>query len=164
VGSVIFALVLGAVVVVAALVLRRRRPSLAPTQPRHQVPAQLDRADFVRPDAPWLVAVFTSSTCHVCADVARKAAVLDSAEVAVQQVEYTAARSLHARYAIDAVPAVVVADSAGVVRASFLGPVTATDLWVSVAEARDPGSTPTAGGCQNHGQATAGSSTGDHDH
>ncbi len=35
-----------------------------------------------------------------------------------------------------------VADATGVVRASFLGPVTATDLWAAVAEAREPGSTP----------------------
>lgn len=149
--SLVLALALGVVVVAVALVLRRRQSAQVPTQPRYQVPVQVDRADFVRPDAPWLVAVFTSSTCHVCADVARKALVLDSPEVAVQEVEFGAERTLHARYAIDAVPAVIVADGDGVVRASFLGPVTATDLWVSVAEARDPGSTPTSGGCQNHG-------------
>jgi hypothetical protein len=151
VRSLLLALAIGAVVVAVALVLRRRQGTQVPTQPRHQVPAQVDRADFVRPDAPWLVAVFTSSTCHVCADVARKAVVLESPEVAVQEVEYTAHRALHSRYAIDAVPAVVIVDAQGVVQSSFLGPVTATDLWVTVAEARDPGSTPTSGGCQNHG-------------
>jgi hypothetical protein len=151
VRSLFFALALGAVVAVVALALRRRQGTQVPTQPRYQVPAQVDRADFVRPDAPWLVAVFTSSTCHVCADVARKAAVMESPDVAVQEVEYTAQRALHARYGIDAVPAVVIVDAEGVVRGSFLGPVTATDLWVTVAEARDPGSTPTSGGCQNHG-------------
>jgi hypothetical protein len=151
VRSLLLALAIGAVVVAVALVLRRRQGTQAPTQPRHQVPAQVDRADFVRPEAPWLVVVFTSSTCHVCADVARKAAVLESPEVAVQEVEYTAQRALHSRYTIDAVPAVVIVDAQGVVQNSFLGPVTATDLWVSVAEARDPGSTPTSGGCQNHG-------------
>jgi hypothetical protein len=31
-----------------------------------------------------------------------------------------------------------------VVRASFLGPGTATDLWGAVAELREPGSTPGA--------------------
>lgn len=149
--SLLLALALGAVVTAVALVLRRRQGTQVPTQPRHQVPVQVDRGDFVRPDAPWLVAVFTSSTCHVCADVARKARVLESPEVAVQEVEYTVERALHARYAIDAVPAVVICDADGVVRGSFLGPVTATDLWVTVAEARDPGSTPTSGGCQNHG-------------
>jgi thioredoxin-related protein len=137
-----------AVVVVLALVLRRRQRPDAPTQPQWQVPSQLDRDDFVRPEAPWLVAVFTSSTCHVCADVARKARVLESSEVAVHDVEFAAERDLHRRYRIDAVPTLVIADAAGVVRASFLGPVTATDLWCAMAEVREPGSTPQGQGCQ----------------
>ena len=68
-------------------VARRRRPD-PPTQPAAHVPVQLDRADFARPDAPWLVAVFTSATCQTCADVAAKAAVLASDDVAVAEVEY----------------------------------------------------------------------------
>jgi hypothetical protein len=35
-----------------------------------------------------------------------------------------------------------VADAEGAVRASFVGPATATDLWAAVAELRDPGSVP----------------------
>ena len=65
-------------------VARRRRPD-APTQPARSVPTQLDRADFARPDAPWLVAVFTSATCHTCADVVAKAEVLASDDVAVDR-------------------------------------------------------------------------------
>lgn len=145
--SLLAAVVVTAVVVVVALVLRRRQRAEAPTQPSWQVPSQLDRADFERPEAPWLVAVFTSSTCHVCADVARKAQVLESAEVAVHDVEFTARRDLHRRYRIDAVPTLVIADADGVVRASFLGPVTATDLWCAMAEVREPGSTPQGEGC-----------------
>ena len=53
-------------------------------------------------------------------------------------------RALHERYAIEAVPTTLIADPEGVVVASFLGPVTATDLWAAVAEAREPGSTPRA--------------------
>jgi len=34
------------------------------------------------------------------------------------------------------VPCLVIADSAGTVVSGFLGPVTATDLWAAVAEAR----------------------------
>jgi hypothetical protein len=71
--------------------------------------------------------------------VSRKAAVLASSDVAVQEVEYAAARDLHRKYRIDVVPIVVIADDRGVVRRSFTGPVTATDLWAAVAEARDPG-------------------------
>jgi len=144
----LLAAVLVAVAVVVAMVLQRRRPD-APTQPAWTVPAQLDRNDFARPDAPWLVAVFTSATCSTCAGVHEKASVLASDAVAVDDVELSARRDQHDRYGIDAVPTLVVADADGVVRASFVGPVTATDLWAAVAEAREPGSTPP--GC-DHGQ------------
>lgn len=146
--SLVVAVAVVVVVAVAALVLRRRQRPDAPTQPAWQAPSQLDRHDFDRPDAPWLVAVFTSATCHVCDDVVRKARVLESSEVAVQEVEYSTSRDLQARYRIAAVPTLVVADGAGVVRTSFLGPVTATDLWCAVAEAREPGTTPQQQGCQ----------------
>ena len=134
--------------VLAAFFGRRRRPQ-APTQPRMQLPTQVDRADFEEPDKPWLVAVFSSATCHTCADVVGKARALSSRDVVVHDVEYSAARELHKRYDIDAVPAVLIADGRGVVRASFMGPVTATDLWAAVAECRDPGSRPDAT-CHNH--------------
>ena len=130
------ALAIVAVAVVVALVARRRRAD-PPTQPIGAVPAQLDRADFVRPDAAWLVVVFTSATCESCADVSRKAAVLASDDVAVAEVPYQTGKDVHARYAIDAVPLLVIADGAGVVRRSFVGPVSATDLWAAVAAARD---------------------------
>ena len=145
----VLAAVLVALAVVVALVLDRRRPD-APTAPRWAVPSQLDRADFTRPDVPWLVAVFTSATCNACAGTAAKAAVLASAQVAVEDVEFGLRPDLHRRYGIDAAPLVVVADAEGVVRASFVGPPTATDLWAAVAELREPGSTPE--GC-DHGAA-----------
>jgi hypothetical protein len=128
--------------VVAAVIQRVRRPA-SPTQPsRGGVPIQLDRQDFASPSAPWLVAVFTSATCDGCADVVAKARVLACGEVAVDEAEYRARPDLHRRYHIDAVPLVVVADGAGVVRASFLGAISATDLWAAVAEVRRPGSSP----------------------
>jgi hypothetical protein len=46
------------------------------------------------------------------------------------------------------VPLVLIAGDDGVVRRHFVGPVTATDLWAAVAEAREPGSTPDS--CENH--------------
>lgn len=134
-----------AVVVVAAavlaLVVERRRPD-APTQGDWPVPRQLDRADFDGADVPWLVAVFSSATCDSCATVLTKAAVLTSPDVAVQDVEVGARGDLHQRYGIEAVPTIVVADAEGVVRASFVGPPSATDLWAAVAEVREPGSSP----------------------
>ncbi len=130
-------------VAVAVAALLRRRTAAAPTQPREwPVPSQLDRADFPRPDAPWLVAVFSSATCQSCADTVRKATVLESREVAVADVEAGEQPEVHRRYGVEAVPLVVVADGEGVVRASFVGPPTATDLWAAVAEVREPGSTP----------------------
>lgn len=134
-----------AVLVVALLVgalLRRQHEVDAPTQPVFSAPAQIDRSDFADAGAPWLVAVFSSASCDACADVVRKAKVLSCSEVAVVDVEYPAAASLHRKYHVDAVPIAVVADRAGVVRASFIGPMSATDLWAAVAEARHPGSSP----------------------
>jgi hypothetical protein len=124
------------VAVVVAVVLERRRPE-APTQGDWAVPAQLDRADFVRPDAPWLVAVFTSATCDSCAQAVERSKVLASDAVAVEEVEVKARPDLHRRYHIDAVPIIVVADTEGVVRTSFTGPPSAIDLWAAVASVRD---------------------------
>ena len=146
---VLLVVVLATAAVAVALVIERRRRPPAPTNVRHTLPEQLDRRDFERPDAPWLVAVFTSSTCHTCGGVWDKARLLASDDVAVQDLDVTAAREVHRKYAVDAVPAVVVADGSGVVRAGFLGPVTATDLWATVAELRAPGTLP-AEGC-GHG-------------
>ena len=130
-----------AVAVVVAWLVERRRPD-APTQGGWSVPNQLDRSDFGRPEAPWLVALFTSATCDSCRGTVEKAKVLACDDVAVEEAEVTARRDLHDRYGIDAVPTLVVADAEGVVRASFVGPVTATDLWAAVAEVRYPGSSP----------------------
>jgi hypothetical protein len=150
VDRLIVAAVLVAIAVVAAWVLQRRRPD-APTGGQWTVPAQLDRDDFVRPEAPWLVAVFTSATCDSCASVLERAEPLESRVVAVQHAEVAERKDLHERYGIDAVPTLVIADDAGVVRASFVGPVNATDLWGTLAELREPGSVPAS--CQ-HGEAT----------
>jgi len=138
----VVAAVLVVVAVAVAAVVDRRQRRDAPTQPQYRVPAQLDRRDFDAPDAPWLVAVFTSATCDSCRGTFEKATVLGCDEVVVAEVEVTARKELHDRYGIDAVPTIVVADREGVVRASFLGPPTATDLWAAVAEVRFPGSSP----------------------
>lgn len=126
-----------AVAAVMALLLRRRAAVDSPTQARGEVPTQLDRLDFPEADHDWLLAVFTSATCSTCADVVSKANVTASGAVAVAEIEWSANRQLHERYHIDAVPTTVLADRAGVVRATFLGPVTATDLWAAIARARD---------------------------
>ncbi len=137
-------LVAGLVLVALAVAaLLRRRGVDAPTRgPSWATPTQLDRADFERPDAPWLVAVFSSTTCLSCQAVWSKAEHLRSDAVAVQELQAVQRRDLHQRYGVEAVPMVLVADATGAVRASFLGEPTATDLWATVAEVREPGSTP----------------------
>ena len=136
------------VAVVVAAVVQRRQPPSTPAETGYHVPAQLHRPDFDRPGAEWLVVVFTSATCATCAGMWEKARQLESDAVAVAEVEVTARRDLHDRYGIDGVPTTVVADAEGVVRASFLGPATATDVWAAVAELRAPGSVPEA--CDTH--------------
>ena len=131
--------IVGVVVVIALLanLWQRKRQVDAPTQGASEVPSQIDRADFARPDAPWIVLAFTSATCQTCSDIERKVRVLETSSVAIQILEFTAERELHKRYKIDAVPAVLMADASGVVQANFLGPVSATDLWAALARARD---------------------------
>lgn len=129
------------IALIASIILRRRRPD-APTQASYQMPSQLDRADFIGPDVPWLVAVFTSATCGTCEDVASKAAVLACRDVEVMRIDFTEQPEIHSRYNIQAVPTLVIADEHGVVRAGFMGPVKAQDLWAAVAECREPGSSP----------------------
>jgi hypothetical protein len=143
---IVLAVVLAVVALAVAAVLQRRQRPDAPVRTGYAVPGQVDRADFARPDAGWLVAVFTSATCTTCQGVWDRAQPLASEAVAVQELEYRDARALHDRYGIEAVPTTLVVDPDGVVAASFIGPVTATDLWAAVAEAREPGSTP--GGCE----------------
>ena len=151
--SVVVAAVIVVVAIAIALVIRSRGAVDAPTQRSYSAPTQIDPADFVdtgsgRPE--WLVVVFTSHTCHVCADVAAKARVLESRSVAVREVEYASDRRLHERYNIDAVPTLVICDAQGVVKKSILGPVSATDLWVAVADVRDPSAHTEPRHCANH--------------
>jgi hypothetical protein len=127
--------------VVVAFVLERRRAA-PPPRDVYPVPRQLDRSDFPRADAPWLVALFSSTTCESCEKLPAKLAVLESDDVATCEIEYHAQPDLHRRYEISGIPTTVVADAVGVVRAAFVGAFTATDLWAAVAEARNPGSSP----------------------
>lgn len=131
--------IVGAVVLVAvaaSFILRRRAPQ-APTNAGSALPMQVNRSDFDNPQHEWLVVAFTSATCSTCADIARKVSVLATKSVAVHIAEFSEQRAVHEKYSIDAVPAVLMADAQGIVHASFLGPVSATDLWAALARARD---------------------------
>ena len=140
----IAAILVGAVLLIALVLRARGRPE-PPPRSAYPVPRQLDRRDFPRPDAPWLVAYFWSRTCDSCAGIAPKVAVLESADVATCALEATEHRDVHHRYAIAAIPMILVADHEGVVRRAFVGAVSATDLWAAVAEVRSPGTVPEPG-------------------
>jgi hypothetical protein len=125
------------VAVVVAVVLERRRATTSgPIRDTYPVPRQLYRQDFPHPESPWLVALFSSRTCDSCATMRQKVSALSSPEVAVCDIEFIAASDIHERYNISGVPMVLVADAEGVVRQSFVGPVSATDLWAAVAAIR----------------------------
>jgi len=130
---VLLAVGIALVVAVLAIVLERRRPQ-PPSQRRWAVPDQLDRADFDRPGAPWIVAVFTSATCDSCATAVARAQELASADVVVQVVEDGTRGDLHSRYNVEAVPTLLVADRQGVVRASIVGPPGEGELDQAFAE------------------------------
>ena len=127
------------VVTVAVLVARwleSRRRAEPPTRDRYPVPAQLDRSDFPRSDAPWLVVLFSSLSCESCIPMAAKVAALDSESVATCEVEFSAQPDLHRRYGIEGVPLVVLADAEGVTMNAFVGSASAGELWAAVAQAR----------------------------
>jgi hypothetical protein len=134
--AVIAAVILAVAVVIAALI--RRRAPTGPPRDSFPAPRAVQRSDFVRPDAPWLVAVFTSATCGSCPDVAATVATFASESVAVSELTYEAARSLHQRYGVSGVPMTLVVDEEGVVRASFVGPLAAADLRAALAGAGAP--------------------------
>ncbi|MCU1358477.1 MAG: hypothetical protein JWM89_3895 [Acidimicrobiales bacterium] len=140
--QVVLIVAIGGAAVGVAQVLRRRGSDAPEQGASWTVPAQLDRTDFAGSEVPWLVAVFSSSTCLACGDTWEKAKHLDSAEVVVQELDAVEDKAVHQRYGIDAVPLVLVADAEGVVRRSFVGPPTATDLWAALAELREPGTVP----------------------
>jgi hypothetical protein len=130
-------LALAAVAGVVAWLVRSRLGTDAPTRPAWVVPDHVDRADLARPATPWMVAVFSSSTCLACRATWEKARQLESDEVAVQDLDSVADAALHERYGVDAVPLLLVLGPDGTVHKSFLGEPSAADLWAAVAEARD---------------------------
>ncbi len=116
---------LTALAVGIAVLLQRRRPD-PPSAPSYRAPSQLDRDDFERPEAPFLLAVFASVTCDTCprawAAVQRVASGVGQ-HVAIQRIDVQDDPDLHQRYRIDGVPTTIVAGPDGVVLQAFFGPV-----------------------------------------
>ncbi len=129
-------LLVASVAGILAYKFQRRSPD-TPIRTGWSIPDQVNREDFLSPDIPWLVAVFTSSSCETCSEVLSKAVLLDSSQVVVHEVEAKKDKDLHDRYKIEAVPLVALIDTQGVVRSHFLGPVSSSDLWSSLAELRE---------------------------
>ena len=140
----IAALIVAVVLAIAFVAQKRRRPA-PPPRDAYPVPRQLQRVDFPRSSAPWLVAYFWSRTCDSCAGLEPKVAVLACDAVATCSLEATDQRDRHQRYEIAAIPMILVADADGVVQRAFVGAVSATDLWAALAEVRSPGSVPEPG-------------------
>jgi hypothetical protein len=135
-ARIVLAVVLVVVAALVAWLLERRRTPSPPTRDTATIPAQLDRRDFPRPDATWLVVLWSSRNCDSCQGLFEKIEPLASADVAVAEIEFQAEPELHRRYGIDAAPITLIVDDAGVTRASFAGAFSATDLWAKLAEVR----------------------------
>ena len=106
---------------------QRRLHRPAPTSTVGEPPSRLDRHDFRAPEAPWLVAVFTSATCASCEAVWSELVRHESSSVVTQNVEVGAEADLHERYSIDSVPTAVIVDRAGQVAYAVVGPLAPAD-------------------------------------
>ena len=130
--TVFAAAALAVVALVAAWLIQRRKPDAPTNGASYHVPNQIDRADFLRPDIDQIVVVFSSATCHVCAEIVDTAMTFASRLVAVHNVEFTIDKALHERYEIDAVPTVLVANQSGVVTSAFTGLVQERSLRLAL--------------------------------
>ncbi|MEE2767917.1 MAG: hypothetical protein VX833_01735 [Actinomycetota bacterium] len=131
-------LILGVVAVAASItaaLLQRWRPK-EPMTAAHSIPQHLSRADFDQPDAPWLVAVFSSEDCSACTPIVAEAHNLADVGVTVQEVPVSSSAGLHRRYGVDAVPMLLIADADGRVCAHHLGPATNSELHTLLDHAR----------------------------
>jgi len=117
--------VMAAVAVVAAgiawWIQRNQRP--APTAIQGVPPGSLDRSEFRAPEAPLLIAVFTSSSCSSCDAVWGELSGYESTHVAAQNIEVGEEPDIHKRYSIESVPTAVIVDASGETQAAFVGPL-----------------------------------------
>lgn len=124
-SRLILMLAIATVVAVIVALANRQRPSAAASLVG-ALPSHVSRADFARPDVPWLVLVFSAESCLACAAVIDWVRGLETDRVAVQVAEVSQDAELHARYAIDSVPATLLVDTDGGVHAGYFGPLSPT--------------------------------------
>ena len=121
-STLVIMAVVGCIASTVAIWQRRvHRP--APTSTRGEPPTRLARSDFRAPAAPWLIVVFTSSTCSSCEAAWGELSAYESATVATQNVDAISDADLHRRYGIDSVPTSVLADAAGLAKLAIVGPL-----------------------------------------
>jgi len=123
-------------VAVIAVIVERRRTGRAVVS-GYNVPEQVDRSDFGAPQADWLVVLFSNEGCDSCETMRERVTALGADDVAVYEVGYTAAQSVHERYGVEAVPTTVVIDGDGVVRASWIGAADADELAAAITALRN---------------------------
>lgn len=117
--------VLAAAAFAAAAIVQRTRTSASATA-IGVLPSHLDRGAFARPDARWLVVVFSADSCLACAEVISWVQGLESGDVAVQVAEVERDAELHKANGIDSVPSTVLVDADGGVHVGLLGPLSET--------------------------------------
>ncbi|NNF53309.1 MAG: thioredoxin family protein [Acidimicrobiales bacterium] len=110
-----------------AYLLQRRR-SEPPSSPSYRTIAEVDRSEFVQPDARLLVAMFGSTTCNTCPQVWETISKIDKTDVARERIDVQTDPERHKRYRIDGVPTTIVANRDGTVRKTMFGPITRADL------------------------------------
>ncbi len=110
-----------------AVVASKRKPD-PPSAPSYRAPTQIDRADFDAPDAHILIAVFASESCDACGQAWDMVDSVQLDGVVTQRILVEQHPELHKRYKVDGVPTTIIAGPDGVVRKSFLGPITAEQL------------------------------------
>lgn len=125
-----------ALIVISIIIANKKNTATQITS--FDLPTFIDRNDFENKKAKTLVVVFSSQHCDACETVWNKVQVLQSDLVDIAKVSYqdVVGKKLHLKYQIDAVPSVLICDEQGSVFKSYLGNVTATDLWAGVAELR----------------------------
>lgn len=110
-----------------AFLLQRRRPE-PPSSPSYRSIAEVDRSEFVRPDARLLVAMFGSTSCNTCPQVWETISKIDQSDIASERIDVQTDPERHRRYRIDGVPTTIVASSDGTVRKTMFGPITSAEL------------------------------------
>lgn len=130
----LIAVAIAVVAIAVAALAQRRRPD-SPTSGSGHVPMQVDRNDFADPTRAWALLVFTSATCASCAEVWKQASAVEHEQLVVADIELEAAKDIHDRYRVDAVPLTLLVDHLGVTQKWFLGPTAPKEIAKAVSQA-----------------------------